>query len=130
MLHGFFHNKCPRTKIVLVGESGEEKIDALVDTGFNGFLSVPEVIAKSIGLEFTQAIESSTIADGSSSPSLIYRGKVVYDGSRVDILIDVQPNCKILLGTALLEELQLSLFVDVAMSRIEFNPSGRVARPT
>jgi hypothetical protein len=35
-----------------------------------------------------------------------------------------------LLGMALLEELGLSLFVDVGANRVELNASGRMTRPT
>jgi clan AA aspartic protease len=129
MLRGYFHNKCPRTKLTIVGTE-EIEVEAIVDTGFNGYLTLPEHIAERIGLQFTNAISSATVADGSTSPSLVYSGKIIYDNSRVNVLIDVQPQCNILMGTALLEEFNLSLFVDVALERVEFNHSGRVSRPT
>ena len=130
MLNGYFRdNKCPLTTIIVVGTKGEEEVEAIVDTGFNGYLTIPHFIARRVGMEFTNAISSSSIADGSSSPSLIYTGKIVYDNSRIDILFDVQENCKVLLGTALLEELGLTLFVDVTARRVEFNKTGTLTRP-
>jgi clan AA aspartic protease len=108
----------------------EEEIEVIIDTGFNGYLTLPEPIAKRIGLKPTGGIGSSTIADGSSSPYISYLGKVICNGARVDTEIEVQPNCKMLLGMALLEELGLSLFVDVGANRVELNASGRMTRPT
>ena len=128
MFRGFLRNKCPWVRITVVGRE-EGAVEAIVDTGFNGYLTLPEEIAKRIGLTFTGSINSGTIADGSTSASSVYIGKVICDNSRTDILVDVQPNCKILLGTALLEELGLSLFVDIVANRVELNPSSRVNRP-
>jgi clan AA aspartic protease len=128
MLLGFFHNKCPRIKIILVGTSQEE-VEVIIDNGFNGYLTLPEAIAERIGLKATGGIGSSTIADGSSSPYISYLGKVIYNDTRIDTEIEVQPHCKILLGTSLLEELGLSLFVDVRTGRVELNPSSRLMRP-
>lgn len=113
--------------MVVVGIT-EEEIGAIVDTGFNGHLTLPQHIADRLGLQF-YAVSSAIIADGSVSLSSVYMGKVVFDGSRTDVLIDVQPNCNILMGTALLEEWGLSLFVDAEKKCVEFNQTGRMSRP-
>ncbi len=115
--------------MVLVGDTDQKEVDVLVDTGFNGYLTVPKLIADTIGMKNTGAVSSSTVADGSTSPSLVYQGKVVYDGSRTDVFVDVQPDCKLLLGMALLEEFGLTLYVDVTAKKVEFNSTGSVARP-
>ena len=113
--------------MVIVGAE-EEEIEAIVDTGFNGHLTLPQHIVDRLGLVF-YTVSSAIVADGSVSPSSVYMGKLVFDGSRTDVLIDVQPNCNILLGTALLEEWGLSLFVDAGKKCVEFNQTGRVSRP-
>jgi clan AA aspartic protease len=128
MLRGYFLNGCPRVKLIIVGTS-EIEVEAIIDTGFNGHLTLPQHIVDRLGLKF-YTVSSAIVADGSMSPSSVYMGKLVFGDSRTDVLIDVQPQCNILMGTALLEELSLSLFVDVALERIEFNHSGRVSRPT
>ena len=113
--------------MVIVGVK-EEEIEAIVDTGFNGHITLPQHIVDRLGLPF-YTVSSAIIADGSVSPSSVYMGKLVFDGSRTDVLIDVQPNCNVLMGTALLEEWGLSLFVDVVADRVEFSHTGRVSRP-
>ena len=128
MLSGYFRNSCPYTTITVVGSTGSKEVEAIIDTGFNGFLTLPQDIADSIGMEYTKAVSSSIVADGSTSPSLIYKGKMIYDSSRVDLLIDVQKHCKILLGTALLEELKLSLYIDVVAQRVIFDRTGWIVR--
>lgn len=130
MLNGYFRDNCPRTTITVIGTTGEEEVEAIVDTGFNGYLTLPKNIAERIGMEDTNAVSSSTIADGSVSPSLIYSRKIVFDNSRVTILVDVQPKCKILFGMALLEELGLTLFVDVTAQKIIFDVAGKISRRT
>lgn len=127
MLPGFFKNKCPRIKIVLEGISNEE-IEVLIDTGFNGYLTLPESVAARIGLQQTGGVGSSTVADGSSSPYISYLGKAIYNGKRIDTEIEVQPDCKILLGMSLLEEFGLNLFVDLLANRVELNDSRQNPR--
>ena len=70
MLRGFFRNKCPYIRIIVAGTS-EEEVEVLVDTGFNGSLTLPEHLAIKLGLENTNVIYSSTTAVGSFSPSII-----------------------------------------------------------
>ena len=123
MLRGFFKNNCPYIRITVVGSLDSREIDVLVDTGFNGYLTLPEQIAKELGLESTGVIGSSTIADGSSSPYMDFRGKVLCNDKRVVTDIEVQPNCKILLGMSLLKALGLNLFIDLDAERIELNQS-------
>ena len=125
MLRGFLHNKCPYIKVVLVGTS-EEEIEVLVDTGFNGYLTLPEELAVKLGLTKTNAVTSSSMADGSSSPSIIYRGTVVYNDMHIlNTIVEVQPQCKTLLGMSLLAELGLNLFIDLGANRVELDTSGK-----
>ncbi len=125
MLRGFLHNKCPRIKIILIGEQ-EEEIEVIIDTGFNGYLALSEDIATRLKLHATGAVGSSTIADGSTSPYVSYLGKISYNDMRIDTEIEVQPKAKRLLGMSLLEELDLSLFVDIKNKSVELDRSGKV----
>lgn len=129
MLRGYLHNKCPHITVRLIGSSEAEDMDVLVDTGFNGYLTLPEAVVSRLGFTRTGIVSSSRMADGSLSAHIVYIGKIMYNDTRIDIEIDVQPNCKILLGTSLLEELGLSLFVDVKSDRVELNETGRLLRP-
>ena len=118
MLRGFFQNNCPYIKLIVVGSTGEKEITALLDTGFNGYLTLPESDCAEIGLERV-GVGSSTVADGSSSPYIDYRGKAICNGERIIIDIESQPKCKILFGMSLLKELHLNLFVDIEADRVE-----------
>lgn len=122
MLRGFFKNNCPYITITLAGDTSSKEIDVLVDTGFNGYLTLPEHIAQEIGL-VAMGVGSSIIADGSSSPYIDYRGTAIYNNKRIITDVEVQPHCKILLGMALLDALKLNLFVDLQAERVELNSS-------
>lgn len=126
MLRGFFRNNCPVITLTLAGTSSET-IEAIVDTGFNGSLTLPEHLAVRLGLTNTGAVSSSSIADGSSSPSIIYLGTAVCEGVRVlNTIVEVQPTCKTLLGMSLLKQLNLNLFVDLEADRVELNTSSKI----
>ncbi len=125
MLHGFLSNRCPKIKIRLIGEL-EDEIEVIVDTGFNGYLALSEEIATKLKLHATGAVGSSTIADGSSSPYVSYLGKVSYNDMRIDTEVEVQPKAKSLLGMNLLQELELSLFVDIQAGRVDLDRAGKI----
>ena len=53
--------------LTLRGETGQEReIEAVIDTGFNGFLTLPPTLAVELGLPFA-SIGLATLADGSEA---------------------------------------------------------------
>ena len=124
MLPGYFLNGLPRIKLTLVG-TAEDEIEVIVDTGFNGALTLNSNDAKRLGLLDRKIIESSKIADGSNSPFLIHTGTVIYNNKRIEnTVVEVQPECKTLLGMTLLKQLGLNLFVDPGANKVVLNPTG------
>ena len=55
------------------------KISAVVDTGFNGSLTLPASVIQTLALQL-QGTRDATLADGSSLRLDIYRGTVVWAG--------------------------------------------------
>jgi len=55
------------------------KISAVVDTGFNGSLTLPASVIQTLALQL-QGTRDATLADGSSLRLDIYRAAVVWDG--------------------------------------------------
>lgn len=116
---GSFENGNPYIEIEIFGITKEKKkIKALIDTGFNGYLSLPYVDAFPLGLVL-KGIESSTLADGSTSHHFVCIGSAILDGKEVTTLIDIQPSCAVLMGTQLLKKLGKFINVDFQNEKIE-----------
>ncbi len=116
---GTFNNDQPKIEIEIIGASGHsEKVDALVDSGFNGYLTIPYTIAFPLGL-ILMGIQSSTLADGKSSSHFVCIGSICVDGKRVNTTIDIQPEGTILIGTKLLKELKKTFVLNCAEGKVE-----------
>ena len=66
--------------LAMRGPAGQTReIEAVVDTGFNGFLTLPPVLVTELGLPFT-SIGRATLADGSEATFDVYSVTVLWDG--------------------------------------------------
>jgi clan AA aspartic protease len=75
-------------------------IDAVIDTGYTGFLSVPHEIIVTLSLPWT-GIDRVTLGDGSETTFEVYSGRVIWDGEYRDIPIN-QSETEPLVGMKLL----------------------------
>ena len=72
----------PVVTLALQGPSGRTReIEAVVDTGFTGFLTVTPALVTELGLEFRN-IGRATLADGSEVDFPSYGIDVLWDGQR------------------------------------------------
>lgn len=116
---GTFNNDQPKIEIEVKGVNGtSKKVIALVDSGFNGYLTLPYLEAFPLGLILT-GIQSNTLADGSSASHLVCIGQICVDGKCINTTIDIQPANIILLGTKLLKELRKTFILDCANGQVE-----------
>ncbi len=103
--------------LTLQGPSGRTgRVDAVVDTGFSRFLTLPTALVSELGLPFATSVPV-TLADGSETTLDVYTVTVLWDGRPRGIpayAADATP----LAGMALLE--RHNLFVEV-------EEGGRVA---
>lgn len=94
----------------LQGPSGQTlEIDAVVDTGFNRFLTLPQAVVTELGLAFT-GVSRVVLADSSEVILPSYGVTVVWDGQMryvVAYTADTTP----LIGMALLDDHDLSIQV-------------------
>lgn len=121
-MRGTFVNDQPNIDIEVRG-SITKTISAIVDSGYNGYLTIPFEIAFPLGLTLI-GIESGSLADGSSSAYLVCVGEVCIEGKCIRTTIDVQPGNKILLGTKLLKGLGKVFILDAKKGSVEITDSA------
>ncbi len=88
----------------------EENILAVVDTGFNGSLSLPSELISKLELEF-QRRGLAQLADGSEIIFNIYNGWVIWDELPRRVKID-EANTDPMIGMNLLSGFQLKIDVE------------------
>lgn len=62
-------------------------VQALLDTGYDGFVALPLPIIETLELDWDRNV-NATLADGTSASFGVYRGDVEWDGERVTVFID------------------------------------------
>jgi clan AA aspartic protease len=82
---------------------------AVVDTGYNGFLTLPPDLIKMLDLHW-RSTDDGTLADGSSHTFDAYDGEVFWDGKWRHIIVD-ESDVEPLVGMAMLEGHELRMHV-------------------
>jgi clan AA aspartic protease len=96
--------------VIVRGPHGqEEEVEAIVDTGFTGFLTLPSTLIATLALVF-HSRTIATLADGTSVLLPIYEATVLWDGQERDVLVlEAEGGC--LLGMSLLYGSRLTIDV-------------------
>lgn len=88
MMQGIVDQNCEATIRLVVGnaDAGRQVIDAVIDTGFTGFLTLPMSVLTNLNL-WAYRREQGILGDGSTCIFDVYRGLVIWDGEfqQVDI---------------------------------------------
>jgi clan AA aspartic protease len=81
MIQGFVNQSCEAIIGVAVGRANEPKqmINAVIDTGFTGFLSLPFSIIADLGLPW-HFRDIGTLGDGSEVIFEMYKATAIWDG--------------------------------------------------
>jgi clan AA aspartic protease len=87
--------------------SSTKSFDAVIDTGFTGFLSFPIAIVMELGLEWNYR-DRAILGDGSETVFDVYNAEIVWNGQLREIEIDVAQT-EPLLGMALLRGYRLQV---------------------
>jgi clan AA aspartic protease len=113
MMQGIVDQNCEAMIRLVVGNSRDRRIviDALIDTGFTGFLTLPKSIATQLGLS-VYSREEGTLGDGSRCIFDIYSGVVIWEGQSIPIDINGSEATP-LVGMGLLYGCQLKIDVVV-----------------
>jgi clan AA aspartic protease len=103
-------------RLTVRGLDGQtRRITAVIDTGSDGFLSLPLAIIEELGLPW-KARTGAELADGSETEFDTYRGILIWDRRRVPIDVDAS-NSAPLVGTALLANFEM---------KAQFRSGGKV----
>jgi predicted aspartyl protease len=113
-MDGFFsQNGHPIIPIEVYGFSKDiaQKFEAMLDTGFSGFLSLPLVYALKVGL-ILNSTASFVLADGSVQHTLLCLGTIRLDGEEKIGLISISKGNDALLGMDFLRKFNKRLHLD------------------
>lgn len=90
------------TSLTLRGTLGQAReIDAVIDTGFNGFLTLPPPLVAELGLPFLSH-GCATLADGSTIAFDVWKVTVQWDDGALSVEAD-EPDATPLVGMLLLD---------------------------
>ena len=99
-------NDEPVVSIDLILRKKPSRCNTIIDTGFNGYLSVPYSLVKKSSWYFA-GVEEYELATGERVEQQVYLGHVIFDKRRLQVYI-VTSNAKdILIGTKLLRSKKL-----------------------
>ena len=97
--------------LLLEGPAGEAcEVEAVVDTGFTGFLTLPSSLVAQLGLVFRGTSEG-TLADGSEVSFDVYDATLLWHGEPRVVLID-EADTTPLVGMLLLNRHNLNIDVE------------------
>ena len=101
-MYGVVNLRREATLPLVIGNSTGQReiIETVIDTGFDGFLSLPSEIIVRLGLPWTIS-NSATLGDGSEVLFDFYTGTVIWDGQYRAIDV-AESETEPLLGIALL----------------------------
>lgn len=109
MMQGWVNQNCEAMLPIVVGHGNTPKqmVEALIDTGFSGFLSLPLSMIESLGLPWIFS-DSVTLGNGSEAIFQMYRATVIWDGQFK--VVDVAASeSEPLLGMSLLYRFKLQV---------------------
>jgi clan AA aspartic protease len=123
MIQAYFDDSGnPKVKIAVSGNRMQVEIEALIDTGFDGQITLPSVIGVQLGLELA-GVEEFELADGSIGEGFVFRGQVTLGNRSQRVNIMLTDSDEALIGTALLSNYKLTIdFVNRTVEITESQP--------
>lgn len=120
MIQGFVSSRREAMLSLVIGNTNKKRqvIDAVIDTGFNGFLTLPATIIATLELPWN-ASDIVTLGDGSETLFDLYAATVIWDGQYREVDI-AESETEPLVGMALLYGYRLQIdAVEGGIVRIE-----------
>ena len=109
MMQGVVNQLCEATLSLVVSNESEQRqlINAVIDTGFNGFLTLPSAIITNLNLSWN-ASDIVTLGDGSETIFDIYSITIYWDGQYREVDV-AESETEPLVGMALLYGYRLQI---------------------
>ncbi|WP_204154323.1 clan AA aspartic protease [Leptolyngbya sp. CCY15150] len=120
MIQGIVNQRCEATLPLVIGNTSGQRqlVNTVIDTGFNGFLTLPSSIISALDLPWN-ASDRVTLGDGRETLFDLYAVTVIWDGQYYEIDVaesDTEP----LIGMALLYGYRLQMdIVEGGIVRLE-----------
>lgn len=84
MISGVVHADEGRIRLKVSGSNGQElEIEAIVDSGYTSYLTLPPDVITTLGLSW-QTMDTAMLADGSECIFSVYEGSIIWDGTTPD----------------------------------------------
>lgn len=108
-MQGFVNRNCEAMMPIVVGNDNKPRqlVEALIDTGFTGFLSLPLSMIEALGLPWIFS-DSVTLGDGSEVIFQMYRATVIWNG-QLKVVDVAASESEPLLGMSLLYGFKLQI---------------------
>ena len=89
MMQGVVNQSCEATITLVISNTNRQTqlINAVIDTGYTGFLSLPRETIMALSLPWT-GIDRGTLGDGSEVTFEVYAATVIWDGQYRDIPVN------------------------------------------
>jgi clan AA aspartic protease len=101
MIVGVVRGREPLIRLAVRGFRGRlQEIEALVDSGYTGWLTLPPTVIASLNLRW-RSVGRGVLADGTVSSFDVYQAKIVWDGRVRTVFVD-EFDATPLVGMALL----------------------------
>lgn len=86
MIQGTVNQRCEAILPLVVGNASGQRqlINAVIDTGFNGFLTLPSAMITALNLPWN-ASDIVTLGDGSEALFDLYAATIIWDGQYRDV---------------------------------------------
>ncbi len=111
MMQGFVNQSCEAIIRVVVGQANSPKqmVEAVIDTGFTGFLSLPLSIINALGLPW-HFRDLGTLGDGSEVIFDMYKATVIWD-DQTQVIDVAASEAEPLVGMSLLSGFKVQIEV-------------------
>jgi clan AA aspartic protease len=88
MMQGRVNQRCEATlSIAVKNNETTQMVDAVIDTGFSGFLTLPSETIAALGFSW-EGRDVATLGDGTFCTFEVYIGLVIWDGQYREIYIN------------------------------------------
>jgi clan AA aspartic protease len=87
MIEGYVNRKREAIIKILVSGDSQQEIDAIIDTGYSGFLTLPSNVIKTLNLSWYMQQEL-VLGDGSICMFDVYEASIVWNGRTKQIEIN------------------------------------------